>query len=182
VCCKSQQTTENSLDDVIPVDAVMLVILFLCMKRSRDNPLTYRTGSVFIPDQRAIILYMECQPLRSLCDYAHVGVLYTFCNISAAGFAMSSQLNSSYRQGRRYSTSYGRRYVPPITVHVIVPLPSPPARQGRTPCWVNSLRPSASVYLTHSGEYSDGCALVVGCDQRVMAQSEHKSLKETQAD
>jgi hypothetical protein len=56
--------------------------------------MTYRTGSVFIPDQRAIILYMECQPLRSLCDYAHVGVLYTFSNISAAGFAMSSQLSS----------------------------------------------------------------------------------------
>ncbi len=84
VCCKSQQTTENSLDDVIPVDAVMLVFSFSVWREVSDNPGTYRIGSVFIPDQRVIILYMECRPLRSLCDYACVGVLCTFSKISAA--------------------------------------------------------------------------------------------------
>jgi hypothetical protein len=44
----------------------------------------------------------------------------------------------------------GRRYGLPITVQIIAPPPhpSPPARQGRTPCGVNSLKPSASVLTT----------------------------------
>jgi len=43
--------------------------------------------------------------------------------------------------------SHGRQYVPPITVQrppTLTPLLAP-ARQRRTPCWVNSLRPSASM-------------------------------------
>ncbi len=111
--------------------------------------------------QGAIISYMEYRPLPSLCDltdFSQVGILCTFSNITAAaaaGIARSSQL-SSFLAGQAVQyimaggpVRHGRRYGPPITVRIIdpPPHPSPPAGQGRTPCWVNSLRPSASVDL-----------------------------------
>ncbi len=123
--------------------------------------------------------YCTCAgPYRSLCDYAHVGILCTFSCWICREFAAEQLLCKAGGTVRHMAGGTAS----PSQYKSSFPLPSPPASQGRTTCRVNSLRPSASVYLTHSGEYSDGGALVVGCDQRVVAQSEHKSLSETQAD
>ncbi len=48
-------------------------------------------------------------------------------------------------QGRRYSTSSSWQALRPSQYKSSHTHPFPPARQGRTPCWDNSLRPSASV-------------------------------------
>ncbi len=102
------------------------------------------------PAQEAVILYsyMECRPLPSLCDFAHVGVLCTISHISAAASSWICQkLAAVQLLGRAGGTErHGNWYGPPITVQINVPL-SPSYRQGRAPCWVNSLRPSASVGL-----------------------------------
>ncbi len=79
-----------------------------------------------------------------LPDFAHVGVLCTFSNKSAAvaaGFARSSQLSSSLAGLAVQYDMHGRLYVQPAphrTKHQL-PTPPPTARQGRTPYWVNSL-------------------------------------------
>jgi hypothetical protein len=67
------------------------------------------------------------------------GVLFTFSNTpraAEAAVARSSQLSSPLPEQSLQPAhhSANRR---------------PPARQGRTPCWVSSRRPSASVYTTN---------------------------------
>jgi hypothetical protein len=66
--------------------------------------------------------------------------LYTVSNIpaaaAAAGIARISQVNSFFL-GQVELTVY-QQYLPNR---------SPPAKQGRMPCWANSLRPFASVVV-----------------------------------
>jgi hypothetical protein len=99
------------------------------------------------PAQGVVILYMECRPLPS---FAHVCALCTFSNISAAASSWICQkLAAEQLLGRADGTvRHGRRFGPPITVQIIV-LHSlfSSYRQDRTPCWANSLWPSASVGL-----------------------------------
>jgi hypothetical protein len=92
--------------------------------------------------QRAVILYMECRPLPSLRYFGHVGFLFNILAAAAkVGNCFSSQLSSSLAgQAVQYGMAGGTEYKSSHPTH-----PSPPARQGRTPCWVNSLRLSASV-------------------------------------
>ncbi len=91
-----------------------------------------------------IIWVSDDQTMPSLRDFGDVGVLCTFRNEAAAGdcqkIAAEQSLASAGGKVRHsnllpahHSTNHRPLY------------PSPPARQGRTPCWLGSLRTSASV-------------------------------------
>ncbi len=94
------------------------------------------------------MLYKDCRPLPSSRDFGHVGVLCTFSSIpaAAAGIARSLQLQLSSSlsgQGIQYDMAGGTARP---TQYKSSPLhPFPLAKQGKTPCWVVSLQPLASV-------------------------------------
>ncbi len=93
---------------------------------------------------------MGCRLLPSSCYFAHVGVLCTFSQISAAAEA---RLARSWRLSRTY-TGQAVQYIMaggtallPLQYKSSFTLPSPPARQGMAPCWVTYPGPSASVVV-----------------------------------
>ncbi len=79
-------------------------------------------------------------------EYGHVGVLRTLSNIPVASSSWDCQkLAAEQLLGTAGEIiSHGRRYGPTSNHR---PPPSHPSRQGRTPCWVNSLRSKASVVV-----------------------------------
>ncbi len=76
------------------------------------------------------------------CDFSDDSPLYTFRKMitaAAAGIARRLQLNSYNACGKAV-------HLPSITVQITaVPVHSPPAKLGRTPCWTSTLQSSASV-------------------------------------
>ncbi len=103
---------------------------------------------------------MDTWPQPSLRDLGDAGVLCTFSNApaaaAAAGIARSSQLSSwaAPYLGKRYYTRQPQ-YLAPLH-------PSTPAMQGKTSCWVGSLRPSAYVELTNKKMESSQYGLHTG--------------------
>ncbi len=84
-------------------------------------------------------LFYQCGVPAPAHDFAHVGVMCTFSNISAAaaaGIAWTSQLSSSLAGQPVRPAHHSTNQPPP---------PSPLLQPGRAPWWVNSLLPSASV-------------------------------------
>ncbi len=159
-----QQRTENSLVDVIPVDAVMLVFS-LSELREVVTILWHIVQEVFLYLTKEL---SYCTWSASPCVPCVITLMSVFC-VHLVTYQQLGLPGARSRTGQAVQSVMAGGTARPSHYKSSLPLPSPPARQGRTPCRVNSLRPSTSVYLTHCGEYPDGCALVVGCDQRVVA-------------
>jgi hypothetical protein len=103
------------------------------------------TTSILPECCHTVQMYIECLP-------SVISVMWVLCVLihaaATAGIARSSQLSSSlagqavqYVKAKAGSTAC-------LSQYKSSPLrPSPPARQGRTPCWVKALRPSFPVSL-----------------------------------
>ncbi len=87
--------------------------------------------------------------IRNTADFGDDGVLCTFSNVqAAAGIAGRSQFAAEQLLGRA-KPKYDMQAVRPAHhSQKHCPPPSLPARQDRTPRWVSSLRPPASVGRT----------------------------------
>ncbi len=90
-------------------------------------------------------VYMEDWPLPTVRDSGDFGVLCTFTSIW--GIWNCQKLAAEQLLARADGTVRRRRLIRlSITVYKSGPLHcSPPAKLDRTPCWVDSLRPSTSV-------------------------------------
>ncbi len=107
--------------------------------------------------QGAVILYMKSRPLPSLRDFGDVGV----CVHLVIYQEQQQQLAAEQ------PLCDGSWYGPPITIQIITPHPPPSARQGRTPCLVDSLQLLASV--------ADQCCSAV-IDQPIQLRRTQNSL------
>ncbi len=103
--------------------------------------------------QGAVILYMEIWSLPSVRDFDDVGVLCTFNNSSSSScwdcrkLAAEQPLICTVRKLQMVRPAHHN-------TNRAFPLdPSPPVRQDRTPHWVGSLQPLASVFSSQHPPY-----------------------------